>query len=281
MLPIAKSGDFEPAPITNAVYCYSDVIINGEALPEPFTFKLQGEDNYPQYQYYIDPTSPDQAISYSAKAGVINPTDKAVYLLHMSDYPELQPGSVLNEQQLAVESVLREKTIVKGIITGTHQFRGIQLTWLTSRDELEKKWMETELVEYSQHSSIVMSEFSPSHAMAFDLAIGQCKAFDYQGGKFWEELLQRADWRDPMNGFGPAKEYYRTGQLPYQDTKRHMNKPDDILPKDVENDYGPREYPSTRSPKDIDMGRLPPGSSEMLTVKQWDMPKTLLDDELK
>jgi len=281
VLPIAKSGDFEPAPITNAVYCYSDVIINGEALPEPFTFKLQGEDNYPQYQYYIDPTSPDQAISYSAKAGVINPTDKTVYLLHMSDYPELQPGSVLNEQQLAVESVLREKTIVKGIITGTHQFRGIQLTWLTPRDELEKKWMETELVEYSQHSSIVMSEFSPAHAMAFDLAIGQCKAFDYQGGKFWEELLQRADWRDPMNGFGPAKEYYRTDRLNEGLTKWFMNKPDSILPKDVENDYGPREYPSTRSPKDIDMGRLPPGSSEMLTVKQWDMPKTLLDEELK
>jgi hypothetical protein len=32
--------------------------------------------------------------------------------------------------------------------------------------------METDPVAYNQHSSIVMSDLTPSHAMAFDLATG-------------------------------------------------------------------------------------------------------------
>lgn len=281
VLPIAKKDDFETTAVMNAVYCYCDVIVNGETLPEQFTFKLQGEDSHPPYKANIDPNSPDQAISYSAKADVINRTDKAVFSINESDYPGILPGSVLNEKQLALESSRHEKTMIKGVITGTPQYRGIQLTWLKSREELEKEWMETELVEYSQHSSIVMSECSPSHAMAFDLAIGQCKAFDYQDGKFWEELLERADWRDPMNGFGPAKEYYQTGRLNEGLTKWFMNKPDKILPADVENDYGLREQPYARSQKDIDMGRFPHGSTGMVATRQWDMPKPLNDEEMK
>jgi hypothetical protein len=101
----------------------------------------------------------------------------------------------------------------------------------SSRDELEKEWMKADPVSYSQHSSIVASEYAPSHAMAFDLAIGQCRAFDYKAGKFWEDLLHRADWRDPQNGFKPAVDYYRAGKLPEALTKWFMNKPDDVCPK--------------------------------------------------
>lgn len=288
--PIAKRGDFETTPGMNASYYYNDVVINGEALPEIFRFKLQGEDNHPDndpstcdtpYESDIDPDSPDETISYSAKAGAISRTAKAVYPLYADDYPNLMPGSVLNEAQLAVESRLHVKTVIKGVITGKPEARGLQLTWLKTREQLEKEWKESDPVGYSQHSSIVMSKFAPSHAMAFDLAIGQCQAFDYQEGKFWEELLQRADWRDPMNPFEPAKEYYQTGRLPEPRTKHYMNKPDDVLPNDVSNDYGPREKPYTRSRQDIETGRVPPGGMQMIPVTQWTRPEPLRDDQLK
>lgn len=292
-MPIAKSGDFSTTPIMNGTYYYADVIVNGEELPETFTFKLMGEDNHPDndpttcdipYATNIDPDSPDQPISYSAKANAISRTDKAVYQLNDYDYRGLMPGSVLNDEQLAIESISRGKKMINGVITGRPDYRGIQLTWLKSREELEKEWQHTDPVGFSQHSSIVASKFVPSHAMAFDLAIGQCKSFDYQEGKFWEGLLHRADWRDPMNGFGPAKTYYQTGQLPPFETKYKMNKADDVVPTGefrVVNDYGPRETAYTRSRMEIDMGIVPPGATGMVKVKQWEMPEPLFDYQLK
>lgn len=280
--PIKKSGDFSTASGINAAYYFRDVIPNGEELPEPFKFVLQGQNT--NYAYAVDPDSPDQTISYSAKAGAISRTDKAVYQLDKYDYRDLMPGSVLSEQQLIIESISRKKKIIKGVITGTPEYRGIQLTWLKSREELEKEWLKTDPVGYSQHSSIVMSEFAPSHAMAFDLAIGQCKSFDYQEGKFWESLLHRADWRDPLNPFSFAKKYYLTGRLPEDDTKRHMSKPEQVLPKGdfgVDNGYGPREKPYVRNRVEIEMGLFPAGSSGMVTVNQWEMPQPLNDSQLK
>jgi hypothetical protein len=282
--PIKKSGDFSTASGINAAYYFRDVIPNGEELPEPFKFVLQGQNT--NYAYAVDPDSPDQTISYSAKAGAISRTDKAVYQLDKYDYRDLMPGSVLIEQQLIIESISRKKKIIKGVITGTPEYRGIQLTWLKSREELEKEWLKTDPVGYSQHSSIVMSEFAPSHAMAFDLAIGQCKSFDYQEGKFWESLLHRADWRDPLNPSSDAKNYYRTGKLNVTETKDFMNRPDEIkaLPKGdfgVDNGYGPREKPYARSRVEIEMGLFPAGSSGMVTVKQWEMPTPFSDSQLK
>jgi len=283
VLPMAKKGDFITSKITCATYCYCDVIVNGEALPETFTYKLQGEDNHPDndpstcdipYSANVDPDSPDQDISYSAKAGVISRTVTETFPISSRMPYSWTPGHVLTQEERMIESHERQKEVVKGVVTGTRDHMDLELTWLKTREELEKEWMQTDPVGYSQHSSIVMSQFTPSHAMAFDLAIGQCKAFDYQGGKFWEELLQRADWRDPMNKFGPAKEYYETGKLPFQETKRHMNKPDDILPKDVDNQYYggktktvPAKYPEIHNTEAPNL--------------QWDMPKTLLDEELK
>ena len=128
-----------------------------------------------------------------------------------------------------------------------------------------------------------MSEFAPSHAMAFDLAIGQCKAFDYQQGKFWEGLLHRADWRDPLNGFRDARDYYRTGKLSEPRTKFFMNRPNDILPTGefgIVNDYGPREKLYVRNRIEIEMGLFPYGSTGMVKINQWNRPKTLSDSEL-
>jgi|GEM_PF-117090 len=274
VLPMANKGDFITSKMTCATYCYCDVIINGEALPETFTYKLQGQDNHPPYETRVDPNSPDQEISYSAKAGVISRTVTETFPIISRMPYSWTPGHILTKEELVIESRERKKDVSKGVVSGTKGHMDLQLTWFKTREELEEEWKKTELVGYSQHSSIVMSEFSPSHAMAFDLAIGQCKAFDYQGGKFWEELLQRADWRDPMNGNIFAKEYYSTGKLSEQDTKRYMNKPDEVLPKDVENQYFggktktiPAKYP------DIHNTEVP--------NLQWDMPKPLEDEEFK
>ena len=130
-------------------------------------------------------------------------------------------------------------------------------------------------VSYSQHSSIVMSEYAPSHAMAFDLAIGQCRSFDFKAGKFWEDLLHRADWRDPLNKNQQATEYYRSGKLPVISTKFFMNKPDDVLPTGnfgVSNEY--QNATTVKPSRDLSAG------NQVIKNLQWDMPKAKSDREL-
>jgi len=153
----------------------------------------------------------------------------------------------------------------------------VTLTWNKSQDELYEEWRKSDPISYSQHSSIVMSEFAPTHAMAFDLAIGQCKAFDYKAGAFWEALLHRADWRDQHNGNIDASEYYRTGKLPLAQTKYYMNKPDDVLPKGdfgVENEYM-HKYTIVPAQKNEIHNR-----EQKEANLQWDMPKPKKDSEL-
>lgn len=280
-MPAKKDGDYKTTPVMNASYDYEDVIVNGEELPETFIFKLMGEDNHPDndpnncdipYSDNIDPDSPDQDISYSAKAGIMNRTLTANFpIMNRMPY-SWRPGHVLTPEEREIESVERQKKVIEGIVNGTKDAMQLQLTWLKTREELEKEWMETDLVAYSQHSSIVMSEPTPSHAMAFDLAIGQCKSFDFQDGKFWEALLHRADWRDPQNGLGDAVEYYKTGRLPV-DTKDFMSKPGDILPKAVDNQY----FNSTT----VKPARYPDIYNHTINNLQWDMPKPLADSKLK
>ncbi|MBE4870656.1 MULTISPECIES: DUF3274 domain-containing protein [Enterobacter] len=279
-----RKGDFSTTPVMNAGYSYSDVVINGEELPEPFIFKLMGQDNHPDndpktsdkpYTAYIDPDSPDAYISYSAKASAISRTASATYALDNYQRISWQPGHVLTPNELQVESFDRGHEVIRGEVTGTRDFSQLTLTWLKSRDELEKEWQNTDPVGYSQHSSIVASEFAPSHAMAFDLAIGQCKSFDYQAGKFWEGLLHRADWRDPQNGFKSAVDYYRTGKLNDETTKWFMNKPEDVLPKGefgVENQFN--NATSVKPSRD-----LATGNQEVANL-QWDMPKPKSDSDL-
>lgn len=283
-LPPAGKGDFQYSPVLNATYSASDVIVNGEELPEPFKFKLQGQDNHPDadprtsdipYTSLIDPSSPDAYISYSAKANSIKLTQSATY--SVSRYQSLGwvPGHVLTPEELKLESIERKVKVIKGVVTGTKDFQSVTLTWLRPRDELEKEWAKRDPVSYSQHSSIVMSEFAPSHAMAFDLAIGQCRSFDFKEGKFWEDLLHRADWRDPLNSNPAAIEYYRTGKLDKQQTKWFMNKPEEILPTGgfgVMNEFN--------NAKTIKPSRdLAAGNQEVPNL-QWEMPRPMSDKEL-
>ena len=67
-----------------------------------------------------------------------------------------------------MESYERKVEVIHGEVIGTKDFSQLTLTWLKPREELENEWQKADPVGYSQHSSIVMSEFAPSHAMAFD-----------------------------------------------------------------------------------------------------------------
>ena len=251
-LPARMTGDADySGPLsTNYPDSGSGVIVNGEELPETFIFALQGQNNHLNndkktsdnpYTAGIDSLSPDAYISYSAKAHSIKLTESATYAVSRYQGVSWSPGHILTDDELQVETLgMKERIgydtrVICGVVTGTKDFLNVTLTWLRPRDELEKEWMKADPVSYSQHSSIVASEYAPSHAMAFDLAIGQCRAFDYKAGKFWEDLLHRADWRDPQNGYQFAKDYFKTGLLNEQHTKNYMNKPDEVLPREGAN----------------------------------------------
>ncbi|EOU3957430.1 DUF3274 domain-containing protein [Klebsiella michiganensis] len=285
-MPPSYKGDFKYSVATNASYTASDLIINGEELPETFMFRLQGQDNHPDndektcdapYKANIDPDSPDAYISYSAKAYAISRTASATYPLDDYQRRSWFPGHVLTESELQTESNKRNVTVIHGMVSGSKDFPALTLTWLKSRDELEKEWQKSDPVSYSQHSSVVMSEFAPSHAMAFDLAIGQCKAFNYKAGEFWEALLHRADWRDVHNGNVDAKEYYRTGRLPLEGTKNYMNKPDEVIPSLKECGVVNQFMNAT---KVIPSRDLATGNKEVPNT-QWDRPDTLTDRQMK
>jgi len=187
----------------------------------------------------------------------------------------LRPGQVLTSSELEVESIERKHKVIHGEVSGSKDFQLLTLTWLKTPEELQAEWQKIDPVGYSQHSSIVMSEFAPSHAMAFDLAIGQCKSFDYKAGKFWEELLHRADWRDPQNSNEFANNYHKTGQLNEQYTKNYMNKPEEVLPTGefgVINQFNN----ATRVKPSNDLAT----ENQEIANLQWDMPEPKSDGQL-
>ena len=121
-----------------------------------------------------------------------------------------------------------------------------------------------------------MSYKAPAMAMAYDLAIGQCKSHVIEDGRFWRDLLHRADWRREYNPNDDTAEYYLSGKLNKDLIKKFMNNPDEYLPKgifEVVNDYGPR----TR----IHAARYPAIHNQEIPVYQWPMPPTLTEKELK
>lgn len=283
-LPSARTGDADYSSIMNASYTAHDVVVNGEELPQTFIFTLQGAGNHKDddpktsdkpYTAYIDPDSPDAYISYSAKACAIKRTQSATYGVSRYQSLSWRPGHVLTPYELKMESHERGVKVINGVVGGSKDFQTVTLTWLRPREELEQEWAKSDPVSYSQHSSIVMSEYAPSHAMAFDLAIGQCRSFDFKAGKFWEDLLHRADWRDPLNKNQQATEYYRSGKLPVISTKFFMNKPDDVLPTGnfgVSNEY--QNATTVKPSRDLSAG------NQVIKNLQWDMPKAKSDREL-
>ncbi|MBB1199422.1 DUF3274 domain-containing protein [Enterobacteriaceae bacterium 89] len=277
--PEYVKGQFEYDPLDNATYKFSDVVINGEQLPSPFKFTLQGADNKnAKYTGEIDPDSPDQTISYSAKASKISRTVIERKDLNWLGYNKLVIGHSLTKEELAIydHEYLKEELktggkYLRGVVKGTNNAnKYVELVRLKSRNELEKEWQKNDPVGFSQHSSIVTNKDVAEKAVAFDLAIGQCKSFDYRYGKFWMELVSRADWRNPRNKNVDAIHYYKTGLLNHENTKVFMNKPNHILPT---GEFGVvNEYNNPTSIRPAQRNEI---HNKEIANPQWDMPKTI------
>lgn len=270
-----NKGGFKYSALTNASYTFEDVIINGAELPEKFEHLLQGTGA--AYKYTVDPDSPDQTISYSAKANALSRTEKVRATTFFVKKGNMNKGHNLTEDELALYSADspysrgRKEKYIRGVVGGfSHSADYVELVREKTREELEEEWQKADPVGYSQHSSIVMSKDAPEKTMAYDLAIGRCIAFDYQYGEFWRKLLQRADWRFSNNPFDQTRNYYKTGKLNYDSTKKHMNKPDDVLPA---GEYGVvNEFYNSKT---VIPGRYPEIYNKEVPNLQWDMPEPI------
>ncbi|SFT46113.1 Protein of unknown function [Kosakonia arachidis] len=239
--PAAGKGDFTYSSLTNANWNFHDVVPTGEALPEPFIFTLMGQrdpldDNADKDKAYKAPVSGnDEMVSYNAKAGAASNTQRTKEEVfncpQCAPFKHLRPGHVLTRREIDVLKYWRNMDIVSGEVTGVNDAnKKIVVRRNLTEAELHNLFTRSDDVMFSQHSAIVMSPKVPELAMAYDLAIGPCKSFDYDHGAFWSKLLRLADWRSGYEDI-EASNYYRSGQLPESDTKLFMNKPDQVLPK--------------------------------------------------
>ncbi|MEL4867825.1 DUF3274 domain-containing protein [Pantoea agglomerans] len=239
--PAVGKGDFAYSALTNASWDYSDVVPNGEALPEPFIFTLMGQLNPldtstdKDNAYKAPAGGNDVMVSYNAKAGATSNSRRTKEDVFdcppFEPFKHLRPGHVLTKSEINTLEYWHNIDIVSGEITGVNDAnKKIVVRRNLTEAELHKLFSSSDDVMFSQHSSIVMSPKVPELAMAYDLAIGPCKSFDFEHGEFWKELLHLADWRE-WSSDTYARNYYRTGQLPEPETKIFMNKPDQILPK--------------------------------------------------
>ncbi|PLR31780.1 T6SS effector phospholipase Tle3 domain-containing protein [Chimaeribacter arupi] len=239
--PATGKGDFEYSSLTNARWEFSDVIPNGEALPEPFIFTLMGQlnpldENADKDKAYRAPVDGnDELVAYNARAGAAgnaeHTKEETFPCPPYTPFKELQPGHLLTKREIDILKYWRERDIVSGkvvSVNGTN--KNIVVRRRLTEAELHELYSKSDDVMFSQHSSIVMSPKVPELAMAYDLAIGPCKSFDVDHGHFWQRLLRLADWRDRWSEDEYALAYYRTGKLPEPKTKWYMNKPDLILP---------------------------------------------------
>ncbi len=245
-------------------YSYTDVTINAPLLPEPFKFALMAEGK----GYKAALSGNDPAIAKAAMKAerfipetISVPNSKPFYHLGGDRSP-------LTPIQLAEISARNPSwEIVKAEVSG-------------NRDSLQqivvrRRMTDAELNEaiqnpsnFSQHSSIVASDKVPALAMVYDLAIGQCEAFE--DPDFWDRLLLRADWRRESNPIAKERKYYQDGIIPPDDFKAFMNKPErehgmPLGEFGVVNDYGPRQMVKPGNQRDME--------NETVEILQWDMPK--------
>lgn len=242
-------------------FAYNDVTINAPLLPEPFIFKLMGEGH--EYKAKLSGNDPDIAKAAMKAERLISETVNAP---NSRNFYYLTNSQNLNEVQCKEISEIHHWDVVKGIVNGQ---RGSHQNLVVKRrmtdGELEAAVnMKT---FFSQHSSIVASDKAPANSMTYDLAIGECKAFEQKD--FWKKLLLQADWRRPDNPEPKVKQYYEEGILPEDDFKPLMNKPEKehgipLGELGVDNDYGSREA--------IDIGNKRDTENNTKPILQWDMP---------
>ena len=266
--PAYRPGDFQyDGWLTNAAYpLNSGVTINAEALPEPFVFTLMGQDNAGEMKYKTGVSGEDRYTDYSARAheGVWQVRETRP-IRQLQAYP-LQPGHVLTAAELNEVNNYYKTNFTEGSVGGPRQDPEFVLLRKKTTEEINHMETYGDPVKLSQHSSIVWSPDAPEKAMAYDLAIGNCMAFD--DSDFWLRLLRLADWRHWNNPDPDTRNYYQTGMLNYDKTKKYMNKPDMVLPAGefgVVNEY----FPKVR----VVPARHPEIYNREIPLPQWDMPE--------
>jgi len=278
--PITNAGDSYSGvmhSVVNVAYTFRDVSITGEELPETFMFALQGQGNEGAEKYHAKMGGPDVDI---ASANLASQTTVHEYrpASIYEPYRSMDINKNFTEKECALLTynlyagnpsiTITQASIVE--LAGTRHFSYLRTK---THEEIAKEIDGAESILLSQHSSIVMSDKAPSHAMAYDLAIGRCKSHVIENGAFWRKLLQDADWRRSYDT--DTYGYYKSGKLPFENTKKFMNKPDKFLSAGdfgVINDYGPR----TR----VKPARYPEIHNTDEPVYQWSMPPVLTEKEL-
>lgn len=268
-LPEKRSNDPEK-PVQDAAWRFNDVTINAPMLPEPFTFVLQGQNSEMQTSRYKYELSGNDRFISSAAMKAERFITETVDVPHSPLFTYLREGQMLSPPQVAeIEARYNGKIeVVTATVTGRSDGPAQKIV-------LHRRMTDAELDEalkvkssYSQHSSIVCSAYVPKLAMAYDLAIGQNKAFEDE--KFWDNLLLQADWRrGDLNPVETVRYYYQNGILPVG-FKPFMNKPErpNGIPTGdfgVVNDYGRRQQVQPVTKRDM--------KNKMVDVLQWDMPK--------
>lgn len=264
--PKIKDPEIPPQDVS---YFYNDVIVNAPLLPVSFDFELNGQEN--DYRSNIDGN--DINISRAALMAEFL-IEETVDVPDTPEFRALPLSQPLNNKQLIEVGSIYNITAISG-----RKVSETAPNYYTLNEKLKVKRRITEAemakmlekgTTYSQHSSIVSNDDVPEKAMTYDLAIGQCKAFDDTA--FWRSLLLQADWRRPENPDSGTKQYYMDGILP-EGIKLMMNKPESgkkPMPtgKDgVLNDYGPRKQTDWRN-------------GEQVPVEQWVSPEPLPWDQL-
>lgn len=243
----------KPDDSADTGYIYKDVTINAPLLPETFEFTLMAQGK----GYKAALSGNDPKIAKAAMKAERFPAE-CVDVPDSALFQYLENGAALDEAQLNELRAQYPWDIVSGIYHEPNgYFRQLVVLRRMTDGELNRAIkMDT---AFSQHSSIVDNIEVAQKATAFDLAIGQCEAFEYQ--EFWDGLLLKADWRRPWNPDPKTRLYYQEGILP-KDFKNFMNKPErqhgmPLGNLGVTNDYGPR-------------------TAMAVDILQWEMPKPLI-----
>lgn len=270
----------------NAAYNFKDITVDAPILPVAFPFKLGGQNNAEDHK--TNPNIP--AEPYRARLSGLDPDIAKTALADeqfIHETRQLPDGfGFMRDQhnftgpELAVLSEIYQIEAIRATGIGpSRQMMAtqVEITRRMNDAELEEAVMNAKNdTQISQHSSIVTSKDVPEKAMAYDLAIGECQAFEHKD--IWEGLLLEADWRQAANPRPEVRNYYLQGELPLG-FKRLMNKPERELgiPKrdlGVVNDYAPSK---TREMEEkTSYGQSGINTVNLETELQWEMPKPLV-----
>lgn len=270
----------------NASYNFKDITVDAPILPVTFQFKLGGQNNAEehkknpkipeeQYRTTLEGLDPDVAKTALADEQFIHET-RAI----PDGFGFMRDQHNFSGAELAALSEIYQIDAIRATAIGpSRQMMAtqVEITRRMNDAELTEAVMNAKNnIQISQHSSIVTSKDVPEKAMVYDLAIGECQAFEYKD--FWEGLLLEADWRQAANPRPAVKKYYLYGELPHE-FKILMNKPEQKngIPKGklgVDNDYAPSKTRQTPN-KDI-YGEIGANTNEIITELQWAMPKPLV-----